>query len=91
MTISKQTISLIDAEGVEWLMSVAINERCIREGNYSPIAGDPDEYFGEYRYELDEIFWMETEKDEHGEYNLIEDNIPEWAYEMASEEIDNYA
>lgn len=83
--------SFFDAEGVAWRVSFDYEKHTVRKGNFSPVASDPEEYFGVHRYELTEIHWLETEEDENGEFQLIEDNIPDWAYEMVQEDLEEWS
>lgn len=83
-------IKVYDAEGIEWTVSCDIETKTIRQGSYSPIASDPEEYFGEHRLILKEIYWLECDPIDSEEYQLIEDNIPDWAYEMVEEYLEEY-
>lgn len=84
----KQLVTIRDAEGVIWDCRCEVNEITVRRGNYSPIASDPEEYFGVHRYELEEILWMETEDTPDGEYICFDSSeVPEWAFELVEEEL----
>ena len=42
-------------KGDEYMVDCMVETICIQEGNYSPTASDPDEYYGRYQYQLDSI------------------------------------
>jgi hypothetical protein len=42
-----------DIDGKDYSVEVTVNEWCIRKGNYSSRAADPDEYYGEWKTTFD--------------------------------------
>lgn len=68
-----------------YVVGVEVRSYCIRKGNYSPVASDPDEYYGEYRSEFDLTYAHYLTWDE----DVVEievDELPKWVYdEIVSE------
>jgi len=53
-------------KGDQYMVECKVETICIQEGNYSPTASDPDEYYGIYKYQLDsiqEVALMEYDED----------------------------
>jgi hypothetical protein len=78
-----------EKNGIEYSVIYKINKHCIRPGNHSSIAQDPDEYYGEYRYEYNGIVSVEaynSKKDTEWEIN----KIPTWIEKEVEAQVDSY-
>ena len=76
-------------KNIEYSVMYQMAAVCVRKGTYSSIAEDPDEYYGEYRYSLVDIYSVEAydpKTDESWELT----NIPPWIYKEVQDEIDSY-
>lgn len=91
--MTTENITITDPNGDDWNAHIEYDEVCLRQGNYSSAAMDPDEYFGIYRFDLVDVHWIEfnppanatRDPDEDDRYELIEEDIPDWAYDAAQE------
>lgn len=64
-------------EGAVYEVLVKVDTWEIRKGNYSPIASDPDEYYGEYKntYEIMDVLYYADYEAEEGIY-IHESELP---------------
>lgn len=53
------TVRVDDAKGYEWVCNIVVDDECIRSGSYSPIAIDPEDFYGRYVTVLVDINWVE--------------------------------
>lgn len=80
---------IIEKDGIEYSVIYKINKHCIRPGNFSSIAEDPDEYYGEYQYSYEGIVSVEA-------YNSKKDiewelkNIPNWIEHEVEKQVEEY-
>lgn len=72
-------------EEAGWKIEVIYWTKCIRKGTYSPIAEDPEEYYGLYVYGFEDVG---TVYDDNGIEREDED-IPDWVYEEAEAYVDS--
>ena len=60
-----------------------IRSYCVRKGNYSPVASDPEEYYGEYRteHEIIDAYYL-TFSEDCVEIEI--DELPAWVVDQVA-------
>lgn len=76
-------------QGIEYIVTYELACYCIRPGNYSSRAADPDEYYGEYHYELLDITNIEA-YDPKTDESWDLDDVPVWIEEQVESIVDSY-
>lgn len=69
----------VEVEVVTW---------CIRQGNYSPVASDPDEYFGEYKTEYNVLTAYVYSDSLEDWVEVSEDDLPNWVKDEITHEFE---
>lgn len=69
-------------------VDLEVRTYCIREGNYSCVASDPDEYYGEYVTQwdiMDAAYYANEEAD-----GVVEETVPDWVINEIEYEFGEY-
>jgi len=95
--MAETTIQIYDDFGYEWTACIEYTKHCVRSGSFSSGALDPEEYYGIFEHELDDVKWIESDElnvdgemdypqAEDGVYLMLEgDDVPEWAWDACKQ------
>lgn len=83
-TEETDSIDIVDDDGIMWSVDYTYCITCIREGNYSSAALDPDEYFGIFEYNL---YSIDSVYDSENDIEL--EDCPQWIHTIVEDHVDN--